>query len=55
MGGSDKRAVRGIASISNKELSPTDRTISYTLNVLEKKSGTYTVSQGVPTFTPDTP
>ena len=55
MGGSDKRAVRGIASISDKELSPTDRTISYNLNVLEKASGTYTVSQGVPTFTPDTP
>lgn len=54
-GGSSKRAVRGMASFTDKELSPTDQTISYTLNVSEKVSGTYTITSGEPVFTPDTP
>ena len=53
-GGSSKRAVRAIASFSDKELSPTDQTISYKLNLSDRETGTYTISDGVPSFTPST-
>jgi len=51
-GGTSMRAVRAIASISDKELSPTDRQISYNLNVADKVVGTYEVNDGEPSFTP---
>ena len=55
MGGEDMLAVRGIASISDKELSPTDKTINYTLNAIETKDGTYEIVNKKPVFTPTTP
>lgn len=50
-GGSEKHAQRGIASITDKALSPTDQKITFTLNILEKEVGTYTITDGVPEFT----
>lgn len=54
-GGSDKNAWEGTASVTDKALSPTDQKITFTLNVLEKTIGTYTITDGEPTFTPVTP
>ena len=55
-GGSEHKAWQGIASVTDKTVSPTDKKISFTLNVLEKTVGTYVIGQdGKPTFTPDTP
>ncbi len=54
-GGRAKRAVRGIGTFMDKELSPTDRAISYTANVSDKVAGTYEVVDGAPVFTPNTP
>ncbi len=53
-GGSEKYAWSGKASVTEKALSPTDQKISFTLNVLEKTIGTYTITDGEPTFTPNT-
>lgn len=54
-GGSAKRAVRAIATITDKELSTTDGMITGSLAISEKTTGTYTISQGAPVFTPSTP
>lgn len=51
-GGSDTYAWRGVATVTDKVLSPTDQKISFTLNVEEKEVGTYTISEGTPSFTP---
>lgn len=54
-GGTEQRAWSGKASVTEKVLSPTDKHISFTLNILSHDKGTYTITDGVPTFTPETP
>jgi len=51
-GGSSMLAVRGIGTFIDKELSPTDKTISYSVSVADKVAGTYEVVSGAPVFTP---
>lgn len=53
-GGTAKKAWRCLATITSKELSTVDNKLSFTIEMggdIEK--GTYTITGGVPTFTPE--
>ena len=54
-GGSSMRAVRAIATITDKALTPTDGTIGASASISDKTTGTYTISDGTPTFVEPTP
>ena len=52
-GGSDKRAWRGMCTITSKVLNTVDGKITFTMKIggdIEK--GTYTITDGAPSFTP---
>ena len=52
-GGSGLKAQKGTATVTDKALSPTDQKITFTLSVVEKETGTYTIDEGVPSYTAD--